>query len=534
MSSNKSKHIGAAGSEMTGCVRAAWVVGGATLASRILGFVRDMVIAGFFGAGMRSDAFFVAFRIPNLMRRLFAEGTLSIAFIPVFTDYLTRRGKAEAMRMACSALRFASAALVVLVILGVAGSPLLVRIFAPGFVDNPQQFELTVWMTRLMFPYLFFICLTALCMGILNSLGHFAGPALAPVLLNVSIIFASFAISPRMAEPITGLGFGVLIGGLLQLGFQVPFLFQNGVDLFQKAGFFHPALSRVGKTLLPAVVGAAVYQINVLVGTLLASLLPQGSVSYLYYADRLVQFPLGIFGMAAASAVLPSLSRQASAGDMAGLRETFAHALRLVFFITLPAMAGLIVLREPIIHLLFQRGAFDAADARSTAEALLFFSIGLPAFSGVRIIAAAFYALQDTRTPMKTAVISILVNLVLGIALMGSMGHGGLALATSLASILNLILLTAALRERLGTPEWGKIMNSTCKSVICSVIMGCTVWGIANWTIPWEGGTSIRLVSGLFLCIASGCILYSGAAFLMKSPEVKTVLAAAGKGRSRT
>ncbi|MFW5635618.1 MAG: murein biosynthesis integral membrane protein MurJ [Thermodesulfobacteriota bacterium] len=524
------KTIEATGSEVKRCTRAAGVVGGATLMSRLLGFVRDMVIAGFFGAGMRSDAFFVAFRIPNLMRRLFAEGTLSVAFIPVFTEYLTEKGKPEAIRLACAALRFTAALLVLVVILGMWASPVLVRVFAPGFIDDPIQFEMTVGMTRLMFPYLFFICLTALCMGVLNSLGHFAGPALAPILLNIAIIFAAFFISPNLAEPITGLAWGVLIGGLLQLAFQAPFLVRHGVHLFQRARFFHPALSRIGNTLLPAVLGAAVYQINVLVGTLLASLLPRGSVSYLYYADRLVQFPLGIFAVAMATAVLPSLSRQAAAGDMAGLRDTFAHTLRLVFFITLPAMVGLIVLREPIIGLLFQRGAFDARAVRATADALLFYSLGLPAFSGVRIVASAFYALQDTRTPMKTAVVAIGFNLFLGVMLMGPMGHGGLALATSSASILNLVLLIFSLRWKLGAPEWAKIVNSACKSVICSVIMGGTVWGVAHWTIPWEGGTSTRLVSGLLLCITTGCIFYSGIAFLMKSPEMKIVLAAAGKG----
>ena len=518
------------GSEVKRCTRAAGVVGGATLLSRILGFVRDMVIAGFFGAGMRSDAFFVAFRIPNLMRRLFAEGTLSIAFIPVFTEYFCKRGKPEAVRLACSALRLTSAVLVLAVVSGVLASPFLVRVFAPGFADNPAQLGLTVGMTRLMFPYVFFIGLTALCMSILNSLGHFAGPALAPVLLNIAIILSAFFISPGLAEPVTGLAWGVLIGGMLQLAFQFPFLLRHGVHLFRRARLFHPALFRVGSTLLPALLGAAVYQVNVLVGTMLASLLPQGSVSYLYYADRLVQFPLGIFAIAMGTAVLPSLSRMASAGDMAGLRHTFSHTLGLVFFITLPAMIGLIVLREPIIGLLFQRGAFGASAVRSTAESLLFFSLGLPAFSGVRIIASTFYALQDTRTPMKTGVIAILFNLILGLILMGPMKHGGLALATSSASVLNLILLTWALRRRLGAPDWAKILNSACKSLICSVIMGYFIWGIAHWTIPWEGGTSTRLFFGLFLCITTGCTLYGGIAFLMKSPEMKIVLAAAGKG----
>ncbi|HHC24287.1 MAG TPA: murein biosynthesis integral membrane protein MurJ, partial [Desulfobacterales bacterium] len=329
-------------SENARVTKAAGVVGAATFLSRIFGFVRDVVIAWFFGAGLSSDAFFVAFRIPNLLRRLFAEGSLSIAFIPVFTEYLTHHGKEEAFHLARSAMRLLSIILVITAVLGVLLAPLIILMIAPGFTDSPEKYSLTVLLTRIMFPYIFFICLVALCMGILNVLGHFAAPALAPVCLNIAIIFSAFFISPYMADPVTGLAIGVLIGGALQLTLQLPFLIRKGFYFWEKAVIFHPGVKKIGILMLPAIFGASVYQLNILVGTLLASLLPEGSVSYLYYADRLVQFPLGIFAIATATAVLPSLSRQAAAKDFDALGNTFAHAMKLVFFITVPSMAGLI------------------------------------------------------------------------------------------------------------------------------------------------------------------------------------------------
>ena len=474
--------------------RAAGVVGSATFLSRIFGFIRDVVIAWFFGAGLSSDAFLVAFRIPNLLRRLFAEGSLSIAFIPVFTECLTNRGKDDAFALARSALWLLSVALAVVAIAGILLSPYIIGVIAPGFADSPEKFQLTVALSRIMFPYIFFIGLVALSMGILNVLGHFAAPALAPVLLNAAIICSVFFISPHMAAPATGLAIGVLIGGFLQLAFQVPFLIKKGFYFWHKSKIYHPGLKRIGLLMLPTIFGAAVYQINILVGTLLASLLPEGSVSYLYYADRLVQFPLGIFAIAPATAVLPSLSRQAAAADFTALGATFAYAMKLVFFITVPAMVGLIVLRQPIVALLFKRGAFDAEAVRLTAYALLYYSMGLWAFSAVRIVVSTFYALQDTKTPVQTAVISVCANIVLGVIFMWPLGHGGLALATSLASMLNLGLLVRALREKLGVLEWKSITESVCKTLLCSAVMGVVVWALAFIIIPAQDTT----VTGIF------------------------------------
>ena len=517
-------------SENTRVTKAAGVVGAATLLSRMFGFIRDVVIAWFFGAGLSADAFFVAFRIPNLLRRLFAEGSLSIAFIPVFTEYLTIKGREEAFKLARSAMWLLSMILAVVAVLGILLSPVIIKVVAPGFISSPEKFFLTVNLTRIMFPYIFFIGLVALCMGILNSLGHFAAPALAPVFLNIAMICSVFFISPYMSDPVTGLAIGVLIGGVLQLALQVPFLIKKGLYFWQKVKIFHPGLKKIGILMLPAVFGAAVYQINILVGTLLASLLPEGSISYLYYADRLVQFPLGIFAIATATAVLPSLSRQAAARDLEAVKATFAHAMKLVLFITIPSMVGLIILREPIVALLFKRGVFDSKAVQLTAYALLYYGIGLWAFSCVRIVVSTFYALQDTRTPVRMAVISIIANIVLGIILMGPLAHGGLALATSLASMLNLGLLVRALKMKLGPLGLRNIAESACKSVLCAAIMGAVVMVVSIFMIPSADGSLHGLFFGVMGTIIIGFLFYGSFSFLIKSPEMQKVWGLIVKG----
>ena len=510
-------------SENSRVTKAAGIVGSATFLSRIFGFMRDMVIAWLFGAGLASDAFLVAFRVPNLLRRLFAEGSLSISFIPVFTDYLTHVGKEEAFKLAASAVRLLSILLVIAALLGLILSPLIIRVLAPGFIDFPEKLELTVLLTRIMFPYVFFICLVALSMGILNALGHFAAPALAPVFLNLAMILSVFFISPHTAHPAIGLAIGVLIGGFLQLALQMPFLIQKGVHFWKKTVLIHPGLKRIGRLMLPAIFGAAVYQINILVGTLLASLLPEGSVTYLYFADRLVQFPLGIFAIATATAVLPSLSRQASANDYVALKETFTYSIRLVLYITIPAMAGLIILREPIVALLFKRGAFDMTATRLTASAVLYYGVGLWAFSAVRIVVSTYYALQDTRTPVKIAVVSLFANIFLGIILMRPMGHNGLALATSIASMLHLIILIWILKHRLGGLAWRNISRSVAKTVACTGVMGFGVWALMPVLIPGDSVAFLRLLMGLSASIVTGIVLYGVVSALLKSQEMLSI-----------
>lgn len=517
--------------------RAAGVVGAATLLSRIFGYVRDMVLASFFGAGMAADAFIAAFRIPNLLRRLFGEGSLSIAFIPVFTEIMVKGDREEGHRLAVSALKLLVVGLSLVAVTGVAMAPLIVQIIAPGFARQPEKMALTVTLTRLMFPYIIMIGTVALCMGILNVLGHFAAPAIAPVLLNLSMIGAVFGVS-RFSDSQTvrvlGLAGGVLVGGGLQLALQLPFLARHGIRFWKRSGLWHPAMKKVGVLMLPTIFGAAVYQINILVGTLLASLLPAGSVSYLYYADRIVQFPLGIFGQAAATAVLPSLSRQAAGGEHAAMGDTFAHAMRLVLFITIPAMVGLIVLRDPIVALLFRRGAFDAQSARLTSAALLYYALGLWAFSAVRIVVAMFYAMQDTRTPVQTATISIAVNLLLGMTLMGPMQHCGLALATSIASMVNLSLLVYGLRKKLGLIRWRLILSSCLKTLTASAIMALVVLVIRH--MPIFGPSSpnaLRLLIMTGMAIGGGVAAFSAAAWLLKIPEWRQVVGLAKRSLGR-
>ena len=503
--------------------KAAGIVGAATLLSRILGFLRDVAVAWFFGAGLAADAFFMAFTIPNLLRRLFAEGSLTISFIPVFTEYLQRHGREEAFKLARSAWWLLALILVLVTALGILLSPLIVRIVAPGFYGSLEKFDLTVLLMRIMFPYVFFICLVALAMGILNALGHFAAPALAPVLLNVAMIGSLFFISPHLKKPAAGLAIGVIIGGGLQLALQIVVMIRKGFHILVRSPLYHVAIKRIALLMTPAVFGAAVYQTNIIVGRFLASLLPEGSVSYLYYADRLVQFPLGVFAIALATAVLPSLSRQAAVQDMDGLRASYTYALKLVFFISIPAMTGLIILRDPIVGLLFERGAFDEVTTQRTAEALVYYALGLWAFSGARIVIAAFYALQDTKTPVKIAVVSLLVNIALSVVLMGPMRHGGLALATSLASMVNLVLLARALRKRLGGISARDMVGSVLRATASAVVMGGVVAAGAVWAAP-KCGQSWHLLAWVLASVVAGVALYGGCAYLFKCRELGAVV----------
>lgn len=513
-----------AGSEKHRIGRAVGIVGGATLLSRILGAVRDIVIASFLGAGMVSDAFVAAFRVPNLLRRLFGEGSLSVAFVPVYTDCLYRQGRLEADRLTASAIRLLAVALIGSVLLLVIFAPWVVRLTAPGFASDADKFQLCVGLTRMMVPYVFFVGMMALSMGILNVLGHFAAPALAPVLLNVAMI-STVTAGAVLGSTQTGLArwlaAGVLAGGILQLALQVPVLIKHNVRFPRRSGWWHPAIGQILRLMGPVLFGTAIYQINSLVITMLASMLPQGSVSYLYYADRLVQFPLGIFGIATATAVLPTMARQATAQQYDALRRTFSHAIKFVFFITLPAMSGLIVLREPIVALLFQRGAFDYSTTQLTATALLYYGMGLWAFATVRVVLNVFYAMKDTRTPALTAVWSVAANLVFGVVLMKPLAHGGLALALSLASTINLGLLMLALRRKLGALGWRGISFSVVRSAGCAAAMGICIGPLARWMVPARTAGGMVLLPTVAVCILAGMIVYMGFAFVSRAPELK-------------
>lgn len=510
-------------SEREKVARAAGVVGAATLLSRILGLVRDQVVAYFFGAGMAADAFFVAFRIPNLLRRLLAEGALTVSFIPIFTEYLRQRGREEAFALARAALTVFSMILALVTILGILLSPWIVRIFAPGFSVDPDKMALTILLTRIMFPYIFLIGLVALAMGVLNSLGRFAGPALAPVALNVAMIGCVYGLSRFFDPPVLALAVGVIMGGVLQFAMQVPYLLKEGRLLGLSFDLAHPALRRIALLMAPATLGAAVYQFTVFINTLLASYLPEGSVSYLYYADRIVQFPLGVFAVAVSTAVLPSMSRQAADKDMEGLRDTMSYSLRLVFFITVPAMTGMIVLAEPIIRVLFQRGQFDPLATRATAAALIAYSVGLWALSAVQILVRVFYSLQDTRTPVRIAVVSLVGNVVLSVALMLPFQHVGLALASSGGSIINFVLLTAALRGKLGRMDGHRIFRSLGRQALWSLAMGAVCWLVIRGAHLLAADSPWLPISALVAAVIAGMAVYLGLASLGGASEMKAI-----------
>jgi len=426
------------------------IVGGATLVSRILGFFRDVILASVLGAGMYADAFYVAFRLPNMLRRLFAEGSMTMAFVPVFSNLRETEGDEAAFAMARSALVWLLGILSTVTALAVIFAEPLTRLIAPGFTAKPELFALTVDLVRIVFPYIIQISAVALCMGVLNSVGHFLAPALATSELNTAIILGAGVAWVLGLDPAYVLAWSVLVGGLGQWAMQQPWIRKYG---FRWRGPFRlkdPGVIKMAWLMLPTAFGAAVYQLNILLGTLLASYLPTGSVSYLYYADRLVQFPLGVFGVAIGTVALPSLSRLATGDRMAEFTSTLSSSLRLTLFISLPSTAGLIALAHPMVAVLFGRGAFTPEAEAATAAALVAFSAGLPAFACVRPLFSAYYALSDTKTPAVTAALCLAAYAATGYALMGSMGHVGLALATSVSSWLNVLILWILLRRKIG------------------------------------------------------------------------------------
>ena len=504
-----------------GIAGAAGIVAFGTLISRILGFIRDMVLANLFGATIAADAFYVAFRIPNMLRELFAEGSMSAAFIPVFTEYLSRKSRPEAKALASAAFTALFLLLCVVVTTGIFLSPEIIRRIAPGFVRDPYQFSLTVSMTRIMFPFLLFISLAALAMGILNSTRHFAPPALASGVFNVVSILLVFGSTPLLPEPVYGAAIGVTLGGLAQFLIQVPTLYHEGLSFsFRKQIWpLHPGVVQMGRLLLPTTLGLSITQINVLVNTLLASYLAAGSVSYLYYGMRLIHFPLGIFAVALSTALLPTLSTQAATGEMEGLRRTFSFGLRLVFFITFPAMMGLILFRVPIVHLLFEHGEFGRAATEGTATAVLFYSLGLWAFAGIRIVVPVFYSLQDTKTPVKVGFVAVVANLILNLTLMVPLKHGGLALATSLSAMLNFSLLFIILRKRIGRVDGRRILSSHMKVILAtSALIPISLW-VNHQTMWLTPGHSPVKAAVLMIAILLGSTAYFSVQALLKSEE---------------
>jgi len=508
--------------ETRSVVKAAGVIGFATFCSRILGFVRDMVWARFFGATPASDAFFVAYRIPNLLRELFAEGSMSAAFIPVFTEYYTQKSKRDAWELASAAFTTLLTIVTGVTLLGILGAAGIVWLLAPGFHDDPVRLKMTTVLTCIMFPYLIFISLAALAMGILNSLRAFAAPAFSPVFFNLFIIGCTLFLAPQLPEPIFGVAIGVVAGGAAQFAMQLPGLKLRGMLFGFKFQPGHPGVRRIGWLMVPSLLGLSVTQINITVSTILGSFFA-GGPTYLFYGMRLIQFPLGIFGVALATAILPTLSAQAARGALDELRTTLGFGLRMIFFIILPAMVGLILLRVPIVHLFFEHGTFTAHDTAETALAVLCYSLGLWAFGGVRIIVSAFYSMKDTTTPAISATIAVVANILLSVLLMSSLGAAGLALATALASMVNGGILVVVLNRRLGGVEWSSVGRSAGRVVLACVPIVLACWWVAGAGI-WAQPDEWIAKSGM-LALAMGLSIsgYLGIHVLLGSEELNVV-----------
>ncbi|MBE7414919.1 MAG: murein biosynthesis integral membrane protein MurJ [Deltaproteobacteria bacterium] len=497
---------------------AASVISALTAASRVLGYLRDAALAYVFGAGLLADAFFMAFRISNLLRRLVGEGALTSSFIPIFTDEMSRRDRNALRALASSVFTLFALILAALAIIGIIFSREIVWVMAPGFLSDPGKFELTVSLTRWMFPYMLFVGLMGIAMGVLNSYRHFTAPALSPVLFNLAIIASIFAIAPYLDSPVYALVAGVLAGGIFQLLLQVPFLGRVGMLPRFSFGFRDSAIRKIFALMGPAAFGIGVYQLNIFVTMWFASGLPEGAVSYLYYAGRLMELPLGVFGVSVTTAVLPSLSEQVTRKDWDGFKGSISFAVRIVNFIMIPATIGLLVLSYPIIELLFMRGEFTSADAAGTATALYFYAFGLVPVAIARILTSVFYSLKDTMTPVWIALIAFLFNAVFCFVLIGPLGHGGLALATTLAALVNCSILFVVLRMKFGRFGVTGMLVSGLKSTGAALVMGVLVYLLAFGIVDIPGGVWRAVL--LSACLGLGVISYLAASKFMGVTEL--------------
>jgi putative peptidoglycan lipid II flippase len=497
-------------------------VGGMTLLSRIFGLLRDITLATLFGASGGTDAFLVAFKIPNFMRRLFAEGAFSQAFVPVFSEYKEKRSPEELRELINHVAGKLGGILLLITIIGSIAAPGLVMLFAPGFLDEPDRFQLTADMLRITFPYLFFIALVAFAGGILNSFNKFAVPAFTPILLNLCLIGAAYWWAPYFEQPLMALAWGVAIAGVVQFVFQLPFLKKLG--LIPKPRFkTHEGVSKILKLMLPAVIGSSVAQINLLLDTVIASFLVAGSVSWLYYSDRLLEFPLGVLGIAVATVILPALSKQHARESSDEFNQTLNWASRLVLIISIPACIGLFVIAGPVLATLFQYGEFSSSDTYLASLSLQAYIFGLPAFILIKVLAPGYYARQDTRTPVRIGIIAMVTNMVMNIAFVVPLvifnyeaPHVGLALATSCAAYLNAFLLYRGLRKNeIFQPStgWGKLLIQITLAVtsMAAVLLIITPelsqwseWSLLTRIIRLTGVISIAALAYFFVLALVG------------------------------
>lgn len=496
--------------------RSGVVVSTMTLLSRVLGLVRDVVIAQLVGAGMAADVFFFANRIPNFLRRLFAEGAFNQAFVPVIAEYENHGSRAELRSFLAVVSGTLGLIVAGVVVLGVLGSGVVTALFGLGwFLDwldggpAAAKFELASLLLKITFPYLWFVTLTAMAGSILNSLGRFAVPAITPVFLNVALIASALYLSPHLEQPEIGLAMGVFTGGLIQLVFQIPFLKRTGLLVWPRWGWQHEGVVKIRKLMIPALFGVSVSQINLLFDTLLASFLATGAISYLYYADRLLEFPLGLFGIAIATVILPALSHRYQQGSPDDFYKTLDWGVRVILLLGIPAMCGLILLAEPILRILFLRGAFDAQAVIHASASLMAYTVGLVPLMLVKVLAPGYYARQDTATPVRCGIIAMVANIALNLILIGPLDYVGLALATSISGCLNAYLLYRGLHKQ------GIYQVSRHTFVFILRVIGATLGmaGLLFYLTPaslvwfeWSFWTALMQLAKIVVC---GCITYA-------------------------
>jgi putative peptidoglycan lipid II flippase len=500
--------------------RSTGVLAMATALSRILGFIRDLLMAQLFGTLASAQAFVVAFRLPNLMRDLVAEGAVTSAFVPVLSWYRAKQAPTEFWRLSHALLARVLVLLCAIGLVGTLAAPQIVRMIAPGFLEDPEKFQLTVRLTRILFPFVVLVGLWAYFMGLLNSLRHFAVPALGPAILNAAMIIACVWFVPRTQPGVLALAISVMVGGVVQLLIQLPVAVRLGFRW--RWQWTHPGSQDILRLLGPRTLGAAAYQVSVVIHTALASLsaiVGDGAVAALYFANRLVQLPLALFGTASAQASLPSLAEQAAHGDLAAFRATLLDVLRMVAFVMLPASVGLMVLAYPIVGGLFERGAFDHQATIMTAQALICYALGLLAYALSKILSGAFYALQDTRTPVRLATEAVIVNVILSVVLMWPLRVNGLALAAAVANTLNAYRLLRLMEQRLSATLLSPVVGGFARMLAASVVMGAGCWFV--WT---TSGFAARPVIGLPIIILLGMVFYGLACALVRVPELSKAL----------
>ncbi len=495
----------------------------ATLLCRILGLGREVVISNQFGAGLETDAFFIAFMIPNLLRSFLGEGALNTTFIPVFSDYLTNHDQKKADAFASNVLNILCITLIVIILLGIWGAPILIHLVASGFKSEPEKYLLTVRLTRALFPYIAFASIAALFMAILNSYKKFFIPAFAPAMLNIGIITFAFLYSAKMG--IYSLAWGVLIGGLAQVLIHIPSLIRKHFHYQRVVDFQEPGVKSLFQLLVPAMFGLAIDKVNFVVDRIIASYLAHGSISALYYANRLMQFPLGVFGIALTIAILPTLSLQISRKQPDKMKDTFAFGMKILSLFTLPSMIALMVLSHPVVRLFYEHGLFSSQDTRMTEIALVCYTAGLFATATLRLVISTFYALKDTRTPLKIGIFAVIFNIILDLILVRYLAHAGIALATSIAAMVHLVILSVALHRKTNGIFSTSLFTFFWKITIASLLMGVFCWIVSQYT-----GSVFNLHSKIFqfaqvmISGISGLMIYYLSGIMLGIPEFRNAV----------